>query len=119
VWNRPRVGKVVKGIGALFDHRVTFPAMKGLLNKAYRRRLYILASFAILGLQVCAYSALLVLWGTSALDKYRFSLSRLSLVSQVISVVSQAFALSSLAALISFVQPVAVDRVIRRRACVR
>jgi hypothetical protein len=89
--------------------------MQGILDRAYRRRLYVLASFAILGLQVCAYSALLVLWATEALDKHLFSLSRLSLVSQVISVISQALAVSSLAALTFFVQAVAADRIIRQR----
>jgi hypothetical protein len=95
------------------------PAMKGLLDRAYRRRLYILASFAILGLQVCAYSALLVLWTTNSLDRHLFSLSHLSIVSQVTSVVSQALAISSLACLTFVVQAVAADRVIRRRACTR
>lgn len=91
--------------------------MIGLLDRAYRRRLHILASFAILGLQFCAYSALLVLWATNSLDRHLFSLSRVSLVSQVISVVSQATAISSLAGLTFFVQAVAADRVIRRRTC--
>lgn len=90
--------------------------MKNLLDKVHRRRLYILASFAILGLQLCAYAALLVLWATNALDRHLFSLSRLSLVSQIISVTSQALAISSLAALTFLVQAVASDRVIRRGA---
>lgn len=90
--------------------------MKNLLDKVHRRRLYILASFAILGLQLCAYAALLVLWTTNALDRHPFSLSRLSLVSQIISVTSQALAISSLAALTFLVQAVASDRVIRRGA---
>lgn len=89
--------------------------MRRLLRRAYRRRLYLLASFAILGLQICAYSALLILWATKGLDRHLFSLSRLSLVSQVISVTSQALAISSLAALTFFVQTVAADRIIRRR----
>lgn len=91
--------------------------MNRLLDEAHRRRLYILASFVTLGLQACAYLALLVLWGTKVLDKHLFSLSHLSLTSQVISVVSQALVISSLAALTFFVQAVAADRVIRRRAC--
>ena len=91
--------------------------MKALLDVAYRRRLYIIASALILGLQLSAYSALLVLWRTNALDRHLFSLSRLSLVSQVVSAVSQALAISSLAALTFFVQGVAADRIIRRRTC--
>lgn len=41
------------------------------------------------------------------------------LISQIVSVVSQTLAISSLAALTFFVQSVASDRVIRRRACLR
>ena len=89
--------------------------MKGLLDKGYRHRLYIITSSAILGLPVCIYSALLVLWHTNTLDGRLFSLSRLSLVSQIISAVSQAFSISSLALLTYFVQALAADRVIRRR----
>ena len=91
--------------------------MKALLDVAYRRRLYIIASFLILGLQLGAYLSLLVLWRTNALDRQIFSLSHLSLVSQVVSVVSQALVISSLAALTFFVHDVASDRIIRRRAC--
>ena len=69
------------------------------------------------GLQICAYLALLVLWATSALDRHLFSLSHLSLVSQVVSAISQALAISSLAALTFFAQAVASDRIIRQRAC--
>src|ERR1700733_10401549 len=95
------------------------PVMKGLLDKAFRRWLYILASLAILGLQVCAYSALLVLWRTNALGRLLFSSERLNILSQIVSVVSQTLAISSLAALTFFVQAVASDRIIRRRACLR
>jgi hypothetical protein len=93
--------------------------MKALLSQTYRRRLYIIASFVILGLQAGAYLALLVLWHANTLDRHLFSLSRLSLVSQVVSVVSQALAMSSLATLTFFVHGVASDRIIRRRPCVQ
>lgn len=72
----------------------------------------------ILGFQVAAYSVLLVLWGTNTLDKQLFSLSHATLVSQVVSVVSQALSISSLAVLTFFAQSVASDRIIRRRAFV-
>jgi len=93
--------------------------MKGLLEKAHTRRFYILASFAILALQLGVYATLLILWHTNTLDRHLFSLDRLSLVSQLVSVVSQVLAISSLAALTFFVQAVASDRVIRRRACLK
>jgi galactitol-specific phosphotransferase system IIC component len=93
--------------------------MKSLFDTICKRRLYVTACFAILGLQICAYLVLLVLWSTSALDRHLFSLSHLSLVSQVVSATSQALAISLLAALTFFAQVVASDKIIRQRMCAR
>ena len=93
--------------------------MKSLFDPVYKRRLFVTVSFAILGLQISAYLVLLVLWSTSALDRHLFSLSHLSLVSQVVSAISQALAISLLAALTFFAQVVASDKIIRRRTCAR
>ena len=91
-------------------------AMSGFKSRSFRRRLYLLVSLIIIGLQGLVYSAMIALWGARTLDHHLFSLSRLGAVSQVISVVSQALIIFSLAALTFFAQALASDQIVRRSA---
>ena len=86
------------------------------MSYSFRRRLYLLASQTIIGLQGLVYLVLVALWGTRALDHHLFSLTRLGSISRTISVISQAFIISSLAALTFFAQALASDRIVRQRA---
>ena len=86
--------------------------MAGLRSRAYQRRLYLLASQTIIGLQGLVYLALVALWDARTLDHYLFSLSHLGHISRTISVISQALIISSLAALTFFAQALASDRIV-------
>ena len=90
-------------------------AMVGLRSRGFRRRLYLLGSLTIIGLQGLVYLALVALWRTRTLDHHLFSLSRIGSITRTTSVISQALIVSSLAALTFFAQALASDRIVRRR----
>jgi len=52
--------------GAMYESRTPL-AVKGLVNTVRRRRLYIIASFAIIAFQLSVCLALLILWHTNDL----------------------------------------------------
>jgi amino acid permease len=79
--------------------------------------LHVLAAGTVLTVLVAFHVVLIVLWvkQASLLDRHSFDVARLSEITQIISVVSQAWIVLSLAVFSFVVQSVVADRIIRRR----
>lgn len=89
--------------------------MAGFTSIAFRRRLYLYGCITLLGLEGIIYLVLFLLWSTTALEKHLFSLARLSTVSLLLSISSQALSISTLAIVTYLAQALASDRTIRAR----
>lgn len=77
-------------------------------------RIRLVTSTVVLGLLVLAHTVLICLWGTHALDRHLFSISRVSQATQFISIGAQAIITFLLVLLSYSVQAVAADQIIRQ-----
>lgn len=91
-------------------HRVASPA-----HVLISQRVRIITSCIVLGVLAAAHVVLVYLWGSKILDKHLFSIDKVSMASQAISLAAPAFITISLVLLTVLVQGFAADQIIRRR----
>lgn len=77
-------------------------------------RIRLVTSTVVLGFLVLAHTILICLWGTHALDRHLFAISRVGEASQIINIGAQATITFLLVVLSYSVQAVAADQIIRQ-----